>query len=278
MSISSGKSLAMMPFFVRDYVASTRHMSLAERGAYSDLLFFQWENDRLPVDSDRLARLIGCTSEEFAIVWPHIREKFVETNGALLNQRLEEHRAESLRLKAIRVKTAEDTNAKRDARRNAQRNGDRDADRPAQGTLIETPSVTATATLTGTSPSPSLSPSPNPSPSKKNTSVPRSFHDLVIAAYHDLLPDMPSVKVWSDKRRKMLDARIRERCKDGRPADSIEYWRTLFTSVAESDFLSGRTKVPFSHCCLEWLITEGNFAKVIEGNYANRTSNGRAHP
>jgi uncharacterized protein YdaU (DUF1376 family) len=268
----------MMPFFVRDYVASTRHMSLTERGAYTDLLFFQWENERLPVEPDRLARLIGCTAEEFAIVWPHIRGKFVEANGGLLNQRLEEHRAESLRLKAIRVKNAEDSNAKRDARRNAQRDADRDAERPTQGTLIDTSSVTLSAALSGTSPSPSPSPSPKPSPSKKNTSIPRSLHDQVISAYHEFLPDMPRVKVWSDKRRRMLDARIRERCRDGKPADSIDYWRTLFESVAASDFLCGRTKDPFTACDLEWLLTAEKFTHVIEGKYANRQTNGaRAH-
>jgi len=270
----SGKSLAMMPFFVRDYIAATRHMSLTERGAYTDLLFFQWENERLPVEPDRLARLIGCTAEEFAIVWPHIREKFAEVDGSLLNQRLEEHRAESLRLKAIRVKTAEDTNAKRNARRDAQRNADRDGDRPAQGT----PTVTVAATLTGTSPSPSPSPSPNPSPSKKKTAVPRTFHDQVIAAYHEVLPDMPAVKVWSDKRRRMLNARIRERCRDGKPADSIDYWRSIFEAVTTSDFLCGRTKDPFTNFSLEWLLIDEHFTHFIEGMYANRQTNGaRAH-
>jgi hypothetical protein len=109
---------------------------------------------------------------------------------------------------------------------------------------------------------------PQPSP------IPPSFHDEVIAAYHELCPDLPRVKVWSDKRRRSLNARIREHCARGKPADSIEYWRSLFREVAQSDFLCGRTKDPF-RCSLGWiLLSQDNFAKVIEGNYSNRHGNG----
>jgi hypothetical protein len=58
--VSGGKSLAMLPFFPRDYLAATRHMSLAERGAYTDLLWLQWENGHLPNDVQfRSSRLYG---------------------------------------------------------------------------------------------------------------------------------------------------------------------------------------------------------------------------
>lgn len=266
----TGKSLAMLPFFVRDYVTATRHMTLAERGAYTDLLFFQWENGRLPKEPERLARLIGCTPEEFASVWPHINEKFTETGEYVFNERLEDHRAESLRLKSIRVKAAEDCNAKRDARRNAKRDADRDGAPPDQGTL----SVTLTDTVSGTSPSPSPSPSesPNPSPSKGKTT--RALHDQIIAAYHRLCPNLPTVKTWPKHRKATLDARIRERCADGKPADTIAYWEQFFESVAASDFLNGRTSNPFTGTSIDWLLGPKNFPKVIEGNYVNRKSNG----
>jgi uncharacterized protein YdaU (DUF1376 family) len=85
----------MMPWFPRDYLAATRHMSLAERGAYTDLLFFQWEMGPLPNDPVRLARLVGCGAEEFGAVWMEIRDKFedcLDGTGNLVNRRLEEER------------------------------------------------------------------------------------------------------------------------------------------------------------------------------------------
>lgn len=98
------------------------------------------------------------------------------------------------------------------------------------------------------------------------------FRKAVIAAYHDTLPDLPRVKVWTEKRQQALKARIRERLKDGKPADTLDYWRRLFGQVAASDFLTGR-KTDF-RADLPWLLLPENFAKVIEGRYA--PGNGRA--
>jgi hypothetical protein len=103
----------------------------------------------------------------------------------------------------------------------------------------------------------------------------KEFHDQVIVAYHETLPDLPAVKVWSKKRAQALVARIRERLKDRKPADTIDYWRKLFSEVAGSDFLCGRSGE--WRADLEWLLRPENFAKVIEGRYAPRAaSNGNA--
>lgn len=97
--------------------------------------------------------------------------------------------------------------------------------------------------------------------------VPASFHDEVIASYHELLPMMSAVKRWSKKRRQALNARIAERCREGKPADTIAYWREFFGKVADSDFLCGSTKFIAD---LEWLLRPENFLKTIEGKYDNR--------
>ena len=109
----------------------------------------------------------------------------------------------------------------------------------------------------------------------------REFHAQVIRAYHETLPELPAVKVWSETRRKALNARIRERCKDGKPADTVDYWRKLFESVAASDFLCGHAtprdgRQPF-RADLEWLLRPENFAKVIEGRYMGGRATGADH-
>lgn len=103
--------------------------------------------------------------------------------------------------------------------------------------------------------------------------APRSFHDEVIAAYHRLCPNLPGIKAWPKHRKAVLDARIRERCEEGKPADKIGYWESFFETVKASDFLSGRTDKPFRPN-IDWLIGPQNFCKVIEGNYDNRKPNG----
>lgn len=95
-------SLPMMPLFPGDWIMATRRMSLAERGAYFDLLCYQWEAGLLPAKPEQLARMLGVAADEFAVVWAGIKDKFTEVGGGLQNARLEEHRTKSLRIKGVR--------------------------------------------------------------------------------------------------------------------------------------------------------------------------------
>lgn len=103
------------------------------------------------------------------------------------------------------------------------------------------------------------------------------FHQEIIRAYHELCPDLPQVKLWTDGRRSSLEARIAERKASGKPADTIGYWRSLFQQVASSDFLCGRSAD--WRADLAWLLKPENFAKTIEGRYSGkRSTNGaRVH-
>jgi len=292
--MGTGESLAMLPWFARDYLAATRYLSLAERGAYSDLLFFAWEMGPLPREPERLARLLGCTAEEFGNIWPAIASKFVTQGSGLINRRLEQHRAEAQRRRAARVAAADRTNAQRRGDRYADRDANRDGQRETStltDPLTDTPSVTLSAavsdTLTGTSPSPSPSPSPESGvledsdsrPQQRTSGRPaymgKEFHDQVIDLYHELLPDLPRVKAWTKKRVRALNERARERCKAGLPADTIQYWRQFFEEVSASHFLCGRT-TDF-RADLEWLLRPENFLKVVEGRYdSGRSRNAEA--
>jgi len=95
--------LPHMPFFVNDYLGATRHMTLAERGAYTDLLFLEWNIGPLPAESARLAAMIGCTQKQFDSVWPTVKKKFLETEDGLVNERLELHRIKSIQISEKRA-------------------------------------------------------------------------------------------------------------------------------------------------------------------------------
>lgn len=97
----------------------------------------------------------------------------------------------------------------------------------------------------------------------------RPLEKAIIDAYHELLPNMPAVKIWRPENRKHLNDRIRETVRRGIAADAVDYWRKFFAKVAASDFLCGRTKEPWRCPGLKWFIKPTNFAKVIEGNYDN---------
>lgn len=87
-------------------------------------------------------------------------------------------------------------------------------------------------------------------------------HEKIIELYHSTLPTMPSVKIWTPKRSKLLQARWREDTK----RQDVNYWERFFGYVSQSDFLCGRTEKPFN-CDLEWMLNASNFVKIIEGKY-----------
>lgn len=87
-------------------------------------------------------------------------------------------------------------------------------------------------------------------------------HQEIINAYHQALPTMSKVRIWSDKRKSLLRSRWREDTK----RQSIEWWAGFFDYIAKSDFLTGKTEKPFN-CDLEWIVNSTNFVKIIEGKY-----------
>jgi len=101
--------------------------------------------------------------------------------------------------------------------------------------------------------------------------IPECPHKEIIDLYHHVLPSLPKVIDWTPARAAML----RTRWKEKPERQSLEWWKAFFLSVNESDFLMGRTngsngRPPFQ-ANLEWLIRPQNMAKVIEGNYHDKT-------
>ena len=98
-------------------------------------------------------------------------------------------------------------------------------------------------------------------------------HERILAAYHEALPELPSVKVWDGTRKSHLQARWRERWKAGKYAsqtDGVAYWTRLFRHVRTCDWLMGRVTGRDGRAfkaSLGWLVRPENFAKLIEGRY-----------
>ena len=99
--------------------------------------------------------------------------------------------------------------------------------------------------------------------------VPPCPHEQIIELYHRILPTAPRVVSWTPTRKGYLQARWRE----SRNRQLLAWWEQFFKDVAESDFLCGRARPqpgqkPF-HADLEWIITQGNFVKILEKKYSN---------
>jgi len=75
---------------------------------------------------------------------------------------------------------------------------------------------------------------------------------------------IPRAQVITGKRRSGIKARLKD-------AGGLDGWRACLAKVEASAYCTG--KVNGWKATLDYLISESNFAKVMEGNYDDRTSN-----
>ena len=99
------------------------------------------------------------------------------------------------------------------------------------------------------------------------------FQELV-AAYHALCPSLSQVRVLTNMRMKHTRARWVEVAVGEKWAkdETMQWFEGHFRRAEASHFLTGRVKSNGARVWkadFEWLMTAGNFAKVVEGRYDN---------
>ena len=107
--------LESYPFYVSDWRGSkaVSAMTAAEQGLYRNLLDICWQTGSLPINKNALQRLSFVSEAEFKKSWPAVSKMFVEKDGELHNEKVDERRPAVLRAKAARSRGAQVVNAKR---------------------------------------------------------------------------------------------------------------------------------------------------------------------
>lgn len=102
----------------------------------------------------------------------------------------------------------------------------------------------------------------------------------IVGLFHERLPELAKVKIWSEKRQAALRARWKQAVENnnGLKSNCIEWWAGYFDYVRESDFLMGRVdpqpgRTQFA-ANLEWLVIKKNFINILEGKYHGRGHKG----
>jgi hypothetical protein len=143
----------------------------------------------------------------------------------------------------------------------------------------ETPPQDDLVAANSLSPAPTPSPSPSPTPSPIEVTTPNGVvvaakaatpacpHQAIIGLWHEVMPELPRIREWSDTRQSHLQARWRAKPE----RQTLDWWEAFFTYVRKSDFLMGRMPgrdggASFK-LTLPWLLKPENFAKATEGNY-----------
>ena len=99
---------------------------------------------------------------------------------------------------------------------------------------------------------------------QKDDSFPNCPHKEIIDLYHEILLELPRVKIWN----KFRETLLRTRWKEDKERQTLDWWAAYFRYVKRSDFLMG--KATYFRADLEWLIRPKNFPKVLEGRYHDK--------
>ena len=113
--------------------------------------------------------------------------------------------------------------------------------------------------------SPGLSPatpSSPPPPPNQPEDIP---YQAIVDVYHEVLPELPRVRILTDARRKAIRSRLRS---DADRRD-LEWWRRYFLAVRPCRFLFGANNRNWT-ASFDFLISQKGMAGVLEGKYADR--------
>ena len=244
--------------------AALRACSVGARGLWMEMICIMHQAqpyghlvlNGTPIGAETLARMVGSTPRE-TVKWLAELEQngvYNREDDAIVSRRM--IRDEEIRKSRADGGKLGGNPALKDNHKVANKDNH-------QSNLQPTPS-------SSTSSSTSSSPLTSPKGEVSSASPPPCPHEQIIEIYERVLPELPGVAKWTPTRKGYLQARWRE----DKRHQSLEYWERFFNYVKESDFLCGRAKPkpgerPF-RADLEWLITQGNFVKVLERKYENR--------
>jgi uncharacterized protein YdaU (DUF1376 family) len=274
---------------IGDYRSATMHLTLVEHGVYNQLLdWYYLDESPLPADNRTLFRRLSArTEEEQKAVLDVLSEMFSLTESGWMHKRVEreisQYKAKSQQArdagklggrpskKGVGLSENRDGFEKEpDAKPTANRE-------PLTANQEEISKLSLASTRPVAESQPELEQAIPGKPA-----IPDCPHLEILSLWAEVLPALPqhSPSLWNGARASHLRARWRETAaaKGWTTKDQgLAYFRRVFAHVGNSSFLTGRvptrdpTRRPFV-IELEWLVSPGNWAKVLEGKYSEEVA------
>lgn len=104
---------------------------------------------------------------------------------------------------------------------------------------------------------------PKPFPTIEERKERKNIYIQIKDLFNDICVSFPKVTKLSDQRRKTLNARLN--------TYNIDDFERLFKLAEQSDFLKGKNNKDWQ-ANFDWMIKDANMAKVLDGNYNNKSS------
>ena len=87
-------------------------------------------------------------------------------------------------------------------------------------------------------------------------------YQLIVDMFNEICVSFPRVTVISERRKAAMKARMKQYSKD--------QFKKMFEIAESTDFLKGKNSKDWS-ANFDWLMKDSNFAKVLDGNYGDRS-------
>lgn len=97
----------------------------------------------------------------------------------------------------------------------------------------------------------------------------RIDYQQIADMYNEICVSFPKCTALSENRKKAIKARLN--------TYNLDDFKKLFTMAEDSDFLKGKNDRNWN-ANFDWLIKDSNFAKVLDGNYVNKTNQSKQPP
>jgi hypothetical protein len=75
-------------FYSKDWITGTAGLMPEEKGVYIDLLAYQHQNGSLPLEPERLARMVGLSLPDFNKIWVALSPHFDQSENRTVNRKL----------------------------------------------------------------------------------------------------------------------------------------------------------------------------------------------
>lgn len=250
--------------YIGDFKRDTGHMSLTERGAYLALMHHYYATEvPLPKDHSALCRIAGAITKQEQAAVKVAMSFFEQADSGLMHSRIEAEIEKAGQRADTNRRIAEEREERRRVARNEHESCTKREPNQTPDTRQELEPASAGLSPAAPDDAPAAGDANGEQPQQGRPPCP---HERIVAAYHEILPELRQVREWNETRRRLLGRRWSESHK----RQSLDWWREFFGYVRKSDFLMGKTTGrdgrPFD-CDLEWLIRPVNFAKVVEGKY-----------
>jgi len=224
-------------FNIGDYASSTQHLDNDEDLAYRRMIDVYYSKELpLPKDIEKIARLIRMRTHSDCIKIV-LQEFFTLEKDGYHSKRIDKD------ISSFKSKSDK-------ARASAQVRWNKNKDLPCSDGNANASETHSDGNA-------------NQEPLTNNHKPPIPYQ-LIVDAYHEILPELASIKLLNDARKKQIKSRWLSKVES---INTVDFWERYFNYVRTSDFLMGR-KTDWT-ANFDFLIKEANLLKTIEGSYDN---------